>query len=205
MNCRDRAIEIVELLRTGASLPVELGAHLQVCDGCRDIWESERALQGALARMRAAAAGEPVVQPRRAELLTEYDRIHRSNRFRRVQWAFAVAASVLCVFALSLSRPTVPVGSQLGSDQIAMLTANTASVSSEYDGDLDDGGFVAVPYAPPLADGEFVKVVRTRLYAAALDRMGVAVPVSNGEFPADVVLGEDGLPRAVRLLESSQF
>ena len=42
-----------------------------------------------------------------------------------------------------------------------------------------DGEFVAVPYAPPLAPGESVDVVRTQLDTQALDRMGVNVMIAS--------------------------
>jgi hypothetical protein len=73
-------------------------------------------------------------------------------------------------------------------------------------GSAEDSGFVAVPYAPPLAAGEFVSVVRAQLEPAALARLGILVDSAYGsEIPADIVVGEDGVPRAVRVIEMAEF
>jgi len=67
-------------------------------------------------------------------------------------------------------------------------------------------GFVDVPFAPPLAPGDLVRVVHAELAPVELARMGVLVDDADaGVVPADVVVGEDGFPRAVRLSEEQQF
>ena len=71
---------------------------------------------------------------------------------------------------------------------------------------LGEDEFVAVPFAPPLAAGEFVTVVRMELRPAALARMGMDVDVTAAnDIPADVLVGQDGSPRAVRVLDEVQF
>jgi hypothetical protein len=84
--------------------------------------------------------------------------------------------------------------SHADSDSVPDLTRGT-----------DEDGFLLVPYAPPLAAGEFLRVVRTELRPIALARMGIDVDFHLDEIAADIVLGEDGFPRAVRLLEERQF
>jgi hypothetical protein len=70
---------------------------------------------------------------------------------------------------------------------------------------LSNDGFITVPYSPPLAPGEMVRVVHTDLYPESLASMGVEVdPAWTGELPADVAVGEDGLPRAVRITGNGQ-
>jgi hypothetical protein len=70
---------------------------------------------------------------------------------------------------------------------------------------LSSDDFIAVPYAPPLAQGEIVRVVHTDLYPQALASLGIGVDaLSSGDTPADVVVGEDGIPRAVRITEAAQ-
>ena len=71
---------------------------------------------------------------------------------------------------------------------------------------VDENDFVEVPYAPPLATGELVSVVRTELRPAALARMGINIDNAvSDEILADVLLGEDGFPRGVRLVETAGF
>ena len=61
-------------------------------------------------------------------------------------------------------------------------------------------GFIAVPFVPPLAEGELVRVVHTELHPATLAGLGVNVdPAWVTAMPADLLLGEDGFPRAVRV------
>lgn len=70
---------------------------------------------------------------------------------------------------------------------------------------LSSDDFVAVPYTPPLAQGELVRVVHADLYPEALASMGFDIdPASASDVPADVVVGEDGIPRAVRITENAQ-
>jgi hypothetical protein len=60
--------------------------------------------------------------------------------------------------------------------------------------------FTPVPYALPLAPGEFVRVVDTELSPADLLRLGL--PVENPaevSVPAELLVSEVGETRAVRL------
>jgi len=71
--------------------------------------------------------------------------------------------------------------------------------------DSDDSeGFIAVPYVPPLATGEMLHVVHTELNPAELASLGVNVdPSLTAQMPADLLLGEDGMPRAVRVADTT--
>ncbi len=65
--------------------------------------------------------------------------------------------------------------------------------------------FVTLPYAAPLLPTERLEVVRVNLPANALTSMGVPVIALQPEMRlnADLVLGENGLARAVRLVRTS--
>jgi hypothetical protein len=80
--------------------------------------------------------------------------------------------------------------------------------SVQFSGDaaeLSSDDFIAVPYTPPLAQGELVRVVHADLVPEALASLGIDVdPASSGNVSADLVVGEDGIPRAVRLTDGSQ-
>jgi hypothetical protein len=124
-----------------------------------------------------------------------------------LRWALAVAAAlVLTVGVGSIWRgggwgvgPGLrPAGSTAG--------AGAGADSAEAEAPEASEGFVAVPYAAPLAPGEFVRVVHAELGSVELARMGVFIDdFDAGEVPADVVVGEDGFPRAVRVWDDSQF
>ncbi len=144
-------------------------------------------------RLRDAFRGERSPRGRKAALLAEFDRMRRPAP--HFQWAFAVAASVLVLASAGLMwRGGAP----------PPETRAQAAVVEMAGVDGDD--FVPVPYAPPLAAGEMVEVVRTELQASALYRMGVLAPgMSGASFDAEVMVGQDGLPRAVRVLATDGF
>lgn len=187
MSCQEWIAEIVECARAGQDAPPALGAHLSRCPDCADRFDAERWLTGRMRMLRDAVADERSSPMRRARLMAEFDERHSASRRQVRRWLPIAAAAAVTVLAVALSWRTPAV------------TPPAATAPQEI---ADDNGFVAVPYAPPLAAGEYVRVVRTDLYAAALDRMGISVPFNSAEFRADVVMGEDGLPRAVRLVAS---
>lgn len=200
MICQQWMDEIVERARSGELSP-SLSAHLAECAECSEEWEAQLALSGELGLLREAAAEERSSEFNRARLMNEYARLHARTRSRpRFEWVFAAAAAAVVVLAVALSWRSEPPAVAHGLQQVAPRWQEDSAALQEFDDISGESGFVAVPYAAPLAKGEFVRVVRTELYAAALGRMGMPLPVNNGQVPADVVLGEDDLPRAVRLV-----
>jgi hypothetical protein len=113
----------------------------------------------------------------------------------RWYWAAAVAAIVL--LGVVIAPQAV---SRLRHPASPAAEAADASTIESY---ADSEGFIAVPYAPPLATGEMVRIVHTELNPAALASLGVSVdPAWTTQLPADVLEGEDGMPRAVRVSDS---
>jgi hypothetical protein len=88
----------------------------------------------------------------------------------------------------------------------ARISVQSEDIASAGLVDTDeDNGFIPVPYALPLATGESVRIVRRELNGAELVRMGIDLPGAyaadlSDDFEADVVVGEDELPRAVQLV-----
>jgi hypothetical protein len=62
--------------------------------------------------------------------------------------------------------------------------------------------FIALPYAPPLAPTDRGQVLRVRMPRQTLRHLGVPVNEERilERIPADVLLGEDGIPRAIRFV-----
>jgi hypothetical protein len=66
--------------------------------------------------------------------------------------------------------------------------------------------FVALPYAPPLAPAEDQHLVRVRLPRGAMRQFGMVVREDRVQEPvqADFLLGQDGVARAVRLVNNAR-
>jgi len=64
-------------------------------------------------------------------------------------------------------------------------------------------GFIALPYSQSGVPTESVVVIRVQVTPSQLSSMGVAVPAaaSTARLQADVLVGQDGVARAVRLVE----
>ncbi len=200
-NCRNQGFEIVECARTGAEPGPALSEHLAECAHCRELWDDQLKLSSDLRVLRQVAAKRLPTGTRREEILRDFDAIHRS-RPRLLKWALAAAA----VIALTLGSIRTWNNTPVRNRHLPVASA-AQTMMVDLDGFAGDNGeFVAVPYAPPLATGESVSIVRTELQPGALARLGIHVGASyTTDIPADVIVGEDGLPRAVRLVETIDF
>ncbi len=203
-KCREWVCELVECARAGAAPRSELRQHLRECPECAARWASERNLDAHLQALREAASARPPAEAQCERMMRQFARMHRRRVHAAVRWALAAAAAlILAVGVGSVWRgggPHVlrPAGSAPETDAWAD--------AAEAETPEGSAGYVAVPYAPPLAPGEFVSVVHAELGSVELARMGVFVDdLDAGEIPADVVVGEDGFPRAVRVWDDSQF
>jgi hypothetical protein len=67
-------------------------------------------------------------------------------------------------------------------------------------------GFFALPFAAPLSPEDAVQVVRVTLPRSAMRSVGLPVNEERlyERVPADVVLGQDGIARAVRFVKYAQ-
>lgn len=194
-NCRRWTAEIVERARIGLEPGADLRVHLRECSGCRERREDERRLTMQIRMAREAAHIRPPVEERRKLILSEFEAARRRSIRPSLRWALATAAIVLLAIGL--------VDLRRGGTRGTSNAPPAAALQETADDSLpaDSNGFIAVPYAPPLATGEFVSVVRTELQPTALARMGIYVDAGYAtDIAADVVVGEDGLPRAVRWL-----
>jgi predicted anti-sigma-YlaC factor YlaD len=206
-NCRVWVCELVECARARVVPTSELRQHLRECPECAARWASEGNLNTHLQVLKEATAARQPAQAQRERIMRQFALTRRRMLQPALRWALAVAAAlVLTVGVGSIWRgggwgvgPGLrPAGSTAG--------AGAGADSAEAEAPEASEGFVAVPYAAPLAPGEFVRVVHAELGSVELARMGVFIDdFDAGEVPADVVVGEDGFPRAVRVWDDSQF
>ena len=208
MTCSDRVAELVECARHGAAPGQELRAHLAECGRCGERWDAERRLTAEFSAMRLQAAALTATGPVPRVLMGQFaamDFARRQNKSvaRSRGLALATAAAVvLAVFAGQIA------GTHSRVHGTPALVAYGGPDAVEFSGDaseLSSDDFLAVPYTPPLAQGELVRVVHADLAPEALASLGIDVdPAGSGEVAADLVVGEDGIPRAVRITDGSQ-
>ena len=207
MTCRERTVELVECARRGSQPAPALRLHLADCAACHERWEAELRLSSGFRRVRAAWAAAPS-ELCRESLMREFDRKRVRPAVPSWAWALGAAATltiaVLAGHGLALKHQTAAVHA-IRTHQIARPAVMFYEASADASA-LSGEDFVAVPYTPPLAAGELVRVIHTDLYPEALARLGIDIdPAWGNDIPADLVLGEDGLPRAVRIGDDTQF
>lgn len=216
MNCRACIAELVECARAGLPPGAQLQGHLRACPPCRERWEGERALSVQFQKMRGAALARRRPDAQRERIMRAFAQA-RPNAFRpSLRWAIGMAAVLLLAVAAGQVwrtglEPTGPAKTPItgAAEESANGPAGSTAGTTDAPGRgelISSDDFVEVPYAPPLATGEFVRVVRTELRPTALARLGIYVDSTDAdEIPADVLLGEDGFPRGVRVLEAVDF
>lgn len=183
--------------------------HIRECPACAARMERQRALDRGL----AAVAGEwrGVEAPARLEhRLTEAFRSHNGVAVmpRRNVWApaltwLAAAAALfaLAVFLVRGRQPQPALRHTPGRVQLAYATPGfqEAAESSIY----SEEGFIPLPNAARIEANEEVDLVRVELPRSSMIAAGYTVSPERLADPvqADVVLGADGLARAVRFLD----
>jgi hypothetical protein len=187
---------MVERARSGAPAGHALAMHLAECPRCAERWEAELELSRGMRGVRSAVTGLRSAPEARARLLAEFDGRRRLSLLHRgFVWAMASITILLLAGAVKQVR-----WAGRGAAPRAIQAEWDHAATDEL---LADNGFMPVPYAAPLAPGEYVEVVERDLAPAALARMGFVIQTAyNNEVTAELMVGEDGLPLAVRVPES---
>ncbi|HEY4363909.1 MAG TPA: hypothetical protein VGN17_23270 [Bryobacteraceae bacterium] len=153
-------------------------------------------------------------------LLREFDRTHRHGRARTFLATItaAAAASAILWFVrpqptatlqVSLAQPAAP-WSALSEPQTAPAPVHSAPTTQPVQTELvknEDRPFIPIPYVAPLDPYERAEVVRMDLPVSALIAAGMQIDADDAgaSVQADVLVGQDGRPRAVRLVSISNF
>jgi hypothetical protein len=180
--------------------------HLRECAPCANRAEQQQQLAAGLSRLGAGM--------RHLEAPPHVERLLLAGfRSRRVLvpaarpagswWAVGGwAAAIVITTSLALF---VAVGRQPErTDRIPrQATQLAAGENSDEVETLDDGGFIRLPNAEEIAPNEEVNLVRIEVPRSAMIALGYSVSAEQAADPveADVVLGADGVAKAVRFLE----
>lgn len=185
MICREFAPDVVDYARGVVRDGLRRDAitrHLQSCASCRRTFERERAMSLAL---RQLATDEIEIEPaagdlRLQKLLASFDvpPVQRHRVKVAVEWS--LAASVLIVAGLAAGwrngAPLPPRASQSAATPVPPTNATA-------------GDFVVLPGVEALPQFEHGQVIQ------------VDIPSAGGVVRAEVLIGQDGLARAARLVQ----
>jgi len=186
--------------------------HLRECTACARRMNEHRRLLADLSALREE--WRSVEAPARVEhsvvAAFRSQAAFRRARSLRHSWVplftWASAAAFLVALALLLVRPHEPPAAHHlahpGGVQLAVLPAATATPDTAAD-DADADGFIPLPDAQRIAPSDTMNVVRVEVPRSAMLAVGLSVsPDRVSELvEADVMMGSDGLARAVRFIE----
>jgi hypothetical protein len=151
--------------------------------------------------LRALASDGPQEAPPHIEarLKAEFRRLNRRRNL--VTWVAALSAAAAAGIALLLwvhSDKSKPASGSLGAP--APVAVQSVVPAAEED---TDASFYPLPEAEALPAVENAMVVRVQLPVSSLQLMGVPVNEERADasVQADLLLGQDGLARAVRLAQ----
>jgi hypothetical protein len=199
--------------------------HAAHCELCSQRMADATALAEASVLMVKSARGEQTPAHVEAALLAEYRNHHRRASWRRtLEWAsVGAAAAVLLVFLWTVSgrsrgqsspTPKKDVSSQSRipleaktspapkldeSTPAAAAIVAEAPVSETYVA----SDFVPVPFTGAMTADDSGMIVRVQLTRSSLAQLGYPVAETPDEdlIRADVLVGEDGWPRGVKLIQ----
>jgi hypothetical protein len=146
----------------------------------------ETDLQEALRKLAASLPREAGVAAE-TRLLASFRTKHRQKRFARIAWSGAAVCLLLAVGWLSVHRRPQRVSP-------GMTVAQGRDVTS---------GFMPLPYAQSDVPLEDLVIVRMKLRPAELSRLGISISAikTGSHVSADLLIGQDGMPRAVRVIQ----
>lgn len=198
MTCNLALGPIIEIARGQVVQPERVRAvqqHIQECGSCRARMALERHLSAGLRELReSAGAAEPSAAVE-VHLLEALSAIAPPSRemsspapppAARATWWSGLAAAALLAAVVSL----------LVWQRLEL--AGQPDVAEPVDGFSE---FVPWPGAESLPRFESGQLVRMDLPTSVLPLLGIvpAAEVTTGTVPADVIVGQDGLARAVRV------
>jgi hypothetical protein len=219
MNCEEFWNGMPEL--DGLELGHASASHVNECAACAKLLDRQRALAVGLRKVAMDLRGMEAPAGLETRLLLAFRRqstaVPSVLRMPRrswlpvaISWVSAAAAIVaMVVFMVPRRQPDQPRHSshnRPGTVELAVLQT-PVEISSDVDGTGANDGFIPLPNAMQMGPNEDVNVVRVEVPRSAM--MAVGIDVSDDRaaelVEADVMLGSDGLPRAVRFLDPSGY
>jgi hypothetical protein len=190
--------------------------HLRECSRCAALQENWLTLREDLRRLGAETADAKAPARLEMHLRREFVAKHQTvkDHRSRVMWGWGLAAAATLLFAItganwyrhnevgvSKAQPNARItpGASRGTAAAAGSDLGEVLVASN-----DSGDFTLLPDSMPLAP-EDATVVRVQMQRAALGELGLTVNEEHaGDWiQVDLLVGDDGLPQAVRLPQTT--
>jgi hypothetical protein len=224
MTCEEFATAGLDLGVAGEGGLLQQAAreHLRGCPHCAALQENWLALREDLHVLGMETAEAEAPSRVEVRVRQEFRTLHKTTKTRRAAfaagWSFAAAAALLCAFllvnwrlekgAVDARKSGSSVHSVIAPENSAQLPVNATPAGVEL-GDVlvassASGDFTLLPGSMPPAP-EDATVVRVQMQRAALGALGLTVNEEHaGDWiQVDLLVGDDGLPQAVRLPETS--
>jgi hypothetical protein len=195
-------------------------AHADSCASCDELLANAQSLTGALRSLAASKATAEAPQNVEQALLREFRKQHVPARqpLRWLRWSAVGVVSVAAAAILSVTivkhaglfHGTTGVPTEASNSANRLGANNDDSALNEMTtvdpADLDPNfaqNYVPLPIALDAPPAEDEAVVRVSVTPATLASYGLRIneSSSSGSVLADFVVGEDGIPRAVRLVQ----
>jgi len=218
MTCEEFAMAALDLDR-GEDTPLQQAAreHMRNCPHCAALHENWQALRGDLRVLGQetsdAEAGARVEMRLRQEFRTKHKTMKTRRAAVAATWALAAAAVLLVAVSWArwrqhssnVARVAPIANSVTGANGQSALAPSGAELGDAVLASNDYNDFTLLPGTIP-SPNEDATVVRVEMQRAALGAFGLTV---NEEHAADLIqvdllVGDDGLPQAVRLAQNSR-
>jgi hypothetical protein len=227
MNCREFERPLMDCARNrpmDAAVRAALTAHLEICRQCSRALERQirlSAAMGALAERTADVSAPPSIEQ---AILAELDTV---NAHARRRWIYAgVGAALAASLAMAWWLGSAPASKKMEAHVTPAPPAAVLQASAPEPMEITpaaapvkrgvkraakrgvkpapkpEAPFIAIPYTLPLDPRERVDVVRMDMPVAALIAAGLPVGSADpaSHVRTDVLVGQDGRARAVRLV-----
>ena len=196
MNCGELEDRLVEVAR--GAIDFQVMRHAEFCSACALRLSAERTLTSEL---RAFASGAPGPPPHLEVALIEA--LGRNREAAAPLWskAFAVGGAIAAALILAIgwragAPPPPPRIARIEFPAPAAAVEKTALAKRHLrrrprpapEPAVTANGFLPIPYAEPLSSLERAELVRVRM---------------DSRIEADLVIGQDGLARAIRFVKGS--
>jgi hypothetical protein len=205
MNCQEFWDTMPEL---AGGPRAEAPPHARECQACAALLDKQRLLAAGLRSVAAGCARVEAPARVEARLLAAFRgqaglAAPLSRRWwgPLVAWA-ATGAVVAAAAVLLFVHERRPAPQPLTATELAALDWS-AGWQEEGDAEAASGEFIPLPNAARLAPSEDGNLVRIEIPRSTMIALGYPVAADRGAelVQADVVLGSDGLARAVRFLD----